>query len=1076
MKRGFSLLFGLCLLFSLGQIASAGTSLDEAPPEKMIIDSPPQPPVGFEAERAPVNLPLTNRASGIVTLAVPAYDWVFGCSAVSGAMIAAYYDRNGFPEIYTGPTNGGVMPLDSSVWPTWSDGTDTYPNNPLVATHDGLDGRSTRGSIDDYWIQYGNQDADPYIANGWTEHAWGAAIGDFMKTSQSTYGNSDGATTFYYSYDPGGLSCSDLEPGGESKYDGAYGIKQFYEARGYLVTDCYTQQTDNKGGGFTFAKFMAEIDAGRPVLLHLAGHSIVGVGYDLSNNTIYINDTWDYSTHSMTWGGSYAGMELQLASIVHIMVPQPPGAFTKSTPENGAGDQPISLNLTWTASTAASLYEICYDTTNDSACSPWIRTSGPTTSARLNDLTNGATYYWQVRAVNAIDTIYADGSEGDYWSFTVSDDDQAPTVSWVKPVTDGNRYDVSNESVQLEATATDNEEIDSVHFYRWDAVNEVYLEIAADTTAPYQATIDARILNYEWNQVDAISVDAAGNRSSRSYIWVYRNYTPPCPDCGLAASAWPVYRQNLQHTGQSKLNGPAQPHTQWSYSTGTYEGSAPAVAADGTIYAGLSTSLIAFNPDGSIQWAFPAGDNVKSPLVGSDGTIYAGSSDGMLYAIQPNGVLKWTFSTGSWIQAAPAIAEDGTLYIGSSDGFFYAINPDGSRKWEYQVGSWVIPSAALDGGGVIYFGSSTGSVYAMNHDGSLRWSYQTGDYVDSSPAILPDGTLLIGSNSTKLYALTPNGALKWSYTTGGVINASPAISADGSIYIGSEDYKLYALDSSGNLKWSYLTGGVVSSAAIGWDGTVYAGSNDGYLYALNPDGSLKWKHAIGSGSYGPVIGADGVIYINAYGDLFAIENQEALLAPTNLAASAVSQTQINLTWQDNSADETAFRLERSLDGASGWVDIAYLDANTTTFSDMEATCGTTYYYRVRAYRGSDASFSAYSNISYTTTAPCAFGKLFPTNGAAGISTSPLLSWEESAGATGYEYCIAKTNVSACSPWTSSGTAVSVNLSGLSNSTSYYWHVRAVNSAGVVYAESSSTAFWSFKTAGPYRTFLPFARK
>jgi hypothetical protein len=101
--------------------------------------------------------------------------------------------------------------------------------------------------------------------------------------------------------------------------DGNYGRKLFYEARGYIVTDCYNQRTDNdhSGSGFTYAMYKAEIDAGHPVMINLTGHTIVGVGYS-DPDTIYINDTWDTSTHSMTWGGSHAGMAMWFVNIVHL--------------------------------------------------------------------------------------------------------------------------------------------------------------------------------------------------------------------------------------------------------------------------------------------------------------------------------------------------------------------------------------------------------------------------------------------------------------------------------------------------------------------------------------------------------------------------------------------------------------------------------------------------------------------------------------------------------------------------------------------------------------------------------------
>jgi hypothetical protein len=287
--------------------------------ERMIINGPPTPPPGYELKREEAMLSEPENAKALNMLEVPAYDWVFGCSAVSGAMIAGYYDRKGYPNMYTGPTNGGVMPLNNSSWPTWSDGHETYPNLPLAASHQDVDGRTTRGSIDSYWVSYGSPADDPYITNGWAEHQWGDAIGDYMKTSQSEYGNTDGSTAFYsWLYDPGPLTCEVMEDYAIHNEDGTYGVKLFYEQKGYTVTECYNQKTDNNGGGFTFADYKAEIDAGRPVMLHVEGHTMVGVGYDDTNNTVYLHDTWSYNTYSMTWGSSYSGMKLQSVSIVNV--------------------------------------------------------------------------------------------------------------------------------------------------------------------------------------------------------------------------------------------------------------------------------------------------------------------------------------------------------------------------------------------------------------------------------------------------------------------------------------------------------------------------------------------------------------------------------------------------------------------------------------------------------------------------------------------------------------------------------------------------------------------------------------
>ncbi len=287
---------------------------------KTTISSPPQRPAGYFVDQLDP-MDLSTDATAVMLTGVPAFQWVFGCSAVSAAMISGYYDGHGFPNMYTGLTNGGVVPLTDSVWGTWSDGTDIYPNNPLIASKLGVDGRTSRGSIDDYWILYGSNSIDPYITGGWAQHAGGDSVGDYMKTSQSAYDNTDGSTAFYHYNDATPLTCEVIEAYNLEE-DGTWGFSQFFTARGYAVNDCYYQNTSNVStGGFSLAQYRAAIDSGNPVMIHVVNHTMVGVGYDSDSSLIYIHDTWDNNVHSMTWGGSYFGLSMQAVSIVNPIIP-----------------------------------------------------------------------------------------------------------------------------------------------------------------------------------------------------------------------------------------------------------------------------------------------------------------------------------------------------------------------------------------------------------------------------------------------------------------------------------------------------------------------------------------------------------------------------------------------------------------------------------------------------------------------------------------------------------------------------------------------------------------------------------
>jgi hypothetical protein len=73
-------------------------------------------------------------------------------------------------------------------------------------------------------------------------------------------------------------------------------------------------------------------------------------------------------------------------------------------------------------------------------------------------------------------------------------------------------------------------------------------------------------------------------------------------------------------------------------------------------------------------------------------------------------------------------------------------------------------------------------------------------------------------------------------------------------------------------------------------------------------------------------------------------------APSNLVATPISSYRIFLSWQDNSSEETGFKIERKT-GSGSYSQIATVGANVTSYSNTLASANTTYYYRVRAYKG-----------------------------------------------------------------------------------------------------------------------------
>lgn len=204
-----------------------------------------------------------------------------------------------------------------------------------------------------------------------------------------------------------------------------------------------------------------------------------------------------------------------------------------------------------------------------------------------------------------------------------------------------------------------------------------------------------------------------------------------------------------------------------------------------------------------------------------------------------------------------------------------------------------------------------------------------------------------------------------------------------------------------------------------------------------------------------------------------------LVAPTSLTATAVSSSQINLSWVESNANETGITVERSLSSTSGFVTIANLAKNSSSYSNTGLAAGTTYYYRVQAV-GRKGIVSAFSNVAGATTGtsvptptPTPTATPAPTPvapsalAATAASASQInLSWSDNSGnETGFKV---ERATSSAGPWGQVGTTAAASYAdtGLSGSTTYWYRVRAYNTAGNSGYSNTASATTSAPATAP----------
>ena len=249
---------------------------------------------------APVQADIVRHIQGAVLTNSPDYDWWYGCSPTSAGMMMGYYDRNGYNGLlYDNLVPGGVAELSNY-------------GNPSAIANSAI---ASAGHIADFYVDgYGKSgdDVDP------PHHSFNS-LADFMGTSQDSVGNSNGSTTFWNYSGGSRLYAIDIYDAGASYWQssGMYGLWEYEQYAGYgsgglAAQNIFNQYILGHNGneqGFTWENYVDEIDAGRPVMIHVEGHSMFGYGYDDDTDEIILHDTWTEGEHRMAWSGAYSGLD-----------------------------------------------------------------------------------------------------------------------------------------------------------------------------------------------------------------------------------------------------------------------------------------------------------------------------------------------------------------------------------------------------------------------------------------------------------------------------------------------------------------------------------------------------------------------------------------------------------------------------------------------------------------------------------------------------------------------------------------------------------------------------------------------
>lgn len=251
------------------------------------------------------------------------------------------------------------------------------------------------------------------------------------------------------------------------------------------------------------------------------------------------------------------------------------------------------------------------------------------------------------------------------------------------------------------------------------------------------------------------------------------------------------------------------------------------------------------------------------------------------------------------------------------------------------------------------------------------------------------------------------------------------------------------------IDWNTVRGTASLSTSTGWKSWTITGlvqlwysgtANRGLVIVADPETARGSYFCSSIASASGQCGVSNPQNYQPYGEItYSII---APAAPSNLTATGVSPSQINLSWQDNSNTEEGFKIERSPTGTSDWSQIATVGINVTTYQNTSLVCGTRYYYRVRSYNG--GGNSSYTSTASAITAPCT--PVLNTIANSDSNGSYNVSWGSATGASGYTLQEATNSGFTDATTAYSGSGTSTSLTERAPGT-YYYRVKASNASG-----------------------------